>query len=59
MVGDDWVGDILCAAQAGIPGFWIAGPDVEPPRQLSSLVGQGRLTDLHDLLRDDGGADGG
>lgn len=43
MVGDNWDWDVVCAAEIGIPGYWIAEPDAQPPSKGISVVGQGTL----------------
>jgi FMN phosphatase YigB (HAD superfamily) len=46
MVGDNWGWDIVSAARAGIPGFWIAAPDAEPDDAEAEPVGRGSLDDF-------------
>jgi len=46
MVGDNWDWDVACAGQVGIPGYWIADSDVQPPLAGVSIVGQGTLDDF-------------
>ena len=46
MVGDNWDWDIACAAEVGIPGYWIAEKDVPRPSAGIPVVGQGMLDDL-------------
>ena len=41
MVGDNWEWDIVCAARAGIAGYWI--DEAAPPRPEVNLVGRGNL----------------
>jgi FMN phosphatase YigB (HAD superfamily) len=43
MVGDNWDWDIACAAEAGIPGYWIAADGVEVPSPRVDVVGRGDL----------------
>ncbi len=51
MVGDNWDWDVACAAEAGIPGYWIADPDARLPSVGISVVGQGTLDDFYALAR--------
>jgi len=51
MVGDDWEHDIIPATSIGIPSYWIAEPDDQPPEQRILCVGQGTLSDLLVWLR--------
>jgi FMN phosphatase YigB (HAD superfamily) len=51
MVGDDWEQDIIPATSVGIPSYWIAEPDDQPPKQRILHVGQGTLSDLLVWLR--------
>ncbi len=51
MVGDDWEHDIIPATSVGIPSYWIAEPDDQPPEQRILHVGQGTLSDLLVWLR--------
>jgi FMN phosphatase YigB (HAD superfamily) len=51
MVGDDWEHDIIPATSVGIPSYWIAEPDDQPPEQRILHVGQGTLSDLLAWLR--------
>ena len=46
MVGDNWNWDIVCAAEIGIPGYWIAEANAQPPSTGTSTVGQGTLDDF-------------
>jgi FMN phosphatase YigB (HAD superfamily) len=46
MVGDNWDWDIACAAEAGIPGFWIAQPEAHPQGPTVEPVGRGSLDDF-------------
>jgi HAD superfamily hydrolase (TIGR01549 family) len=50
MVGDDWWGDIVHAARAGIPGFWIAASGRRPPSSDATPAGQGDLGALEMFL---------
>jgi len=51
MVGDHWERDIGPAASVGIPVYWIARPDDEPPTDDVALVGRGTLGDLWERLK--------
>jgi len=43
MVGDNWGWDVVCAGEAGIPGYWIASDGVKPPEPVVPVVGRGDL----------------
>jgi FMN phosphatase YigB (HAD superfamily) len=43
MVGDNWGWDVVCAAEAGIPGYWIAPDGEQPPDPVVEAVGRGDL----------------
>ena len=49
MVGDDWLNDIVPAAEAGLLTYWIA-PDDAVPADPSLLSGHGSLDKLADLV---------
>jgi hypothetical protein len=51
MVGDNWDWDVACAAEAGVPGYWIADSDQRPPSAGVSVVGQGTLDEFYDSAR--------
>jgi HAD superfamily hydrolase (TIGR01549 family) len=46
MVGDNWEWDIVCAARAGIAGYWIGAPASPPPQPAVSVIGRGSLDDF-------------
>jgi FMN phosphatase YigB (HAD superfamily) len=57
MVGDDWQRDMMPAATAGIPIYWITKPDdtllpIPPMKEMkgSVLIGQGTLESLWDWI---------
>jgi FMN phosphatase YigB (HAD superfamily) len=54
MVGDNWEWDVVCAAEVGIAGFWIAAKGESPPTTEIEAVGQGSLDELL-LLAENGG----
>jgi FMN phosphatase YigB (HAD superfamily) len=43
MVGDNWGWDVICAGEAGIPGYWIASDGRQPPQPVVPVVGRGDL----------------
>jgi len=43
MVGDNWGWDVVCAAEAGIPAYWIASDGSQSPQPAIETVGQGDL----------------
>ncbi|RLC89866.1 MAG: HAD family hydrolase [Chloroflexi bacterium] len=51
MVGDNWEWDVATPASLGIPAYWIAELDEEPPADDVSPVGQGMLADLWEWIR--------
>jgi hypothetical protein len=46
MVGDNWDWDVVCAARAGIAGYWIETPASRPPLPTFDIVGRGTLDDF-------------
>jgi FMN phosphatase YigB (HAD superfamily) len=46
MVGDNWNWDVACAAEVGIPGYWVADADAQPPSTGIPIVAQGTLDDF-------------
>ena len=46
MVGDNWGWDVACAAEAGVPSFWIAGDGALAPPPATRTVGRGDLDAL-------------
>jgi FMN phosphatase YigB (HAD superfamily) len=46
MVGDNWDWDVVCAAQAGIAGYWIEAPASPPPQPTVDVVGRGSLDEF-------------
>ena len=46
MVGDNWGWDVVCAAEVGIAGFWIAAKGESPPTGEARAVGRGSLDEL-------------
>jgi FMN phosphatase YigB (HAD superfamily) len=50
MIGDNWGWDIARPTSVGIPVYWIAEPDETPPKDDVTLIGQGMLADLWDLV---------
>jgi len=51
MVGDNWDWDVACAGEVGIPGYWIAETDREPPSEGFPVVGQGTLDEFFECAR--------
>jgi FMN phosphatase YigB (HAD superfamily) len=51
MVGDNWSWDMVNAAEAGIPGYWIADPSTPTPSADPMPVGQGSLDDFLEAAR--------
>lgn len=49
MIGDDWINDIVPAAQLGLTTYWIAEPRQEPP-QPDLVAGYGTLEDSYSWL---------
>jgi len=43
MVGDNWGWDVACAAEAGIPAYWITPDGAQPQQPVVETVGQGDL----------------
>ena len=58
MVGDNWQWDIVQSAAVGIPAYWIAESDEEPPEGDVTSVGQGTLADLWEWVKAGGVARG-
>lgn len=50
MVGDDWERDVTPCLRAGLPVFWLAGPDQAPPEGSTLPAGRGSLADLRPWL---------
>jgi FMN phosphatase YigB (HAD superfamily) len=57
MVGDDWERDMMPAATAGLPIYWVTKPDdtllpIPPMRKIKGavLIGQGTLESLWDWI---------
>jgi len=46
MAGDNWDWDVVCAAEAGIAGFWIAAKGESPPTTVVEAVAHGSLDEL-------------
>lgn len=44
VVGNDWSDDLVPAAALGLPHWWIAAPDCEPPSSQAAPVGVGDLS---------------
>jgi len=46
MVGDNWEWDVVCSAEVGIAGFWIAAKGENPPSTVVEAAGQGSLDEF-------------
>jgi FMN phosphatase YigB (HAD superfamily) len=51
MVGDNWAWDVACAAEAGVPAFWIAHDGAQAPPPPTRTVGRGDLDSFLEQAR--------